>query len=134
LKDSWALIHKKENSMFPYLSAQLSITFTIISSSNRHDDNLKNDDRIKKEEERRNKENDNQRIKNSIDLFYIHLLSFIKTNATNLIYTVEGHKYLAEPRVRYLFETYLKTQKGKEKLIELAHRDLEQLQQELKEA
>jgi hypothetical protein len=106
------------------LALFLPLIFTISISSN-------NADQIKKEEERQKNENKNQQIKDSINLFYIPLLNLLETDNSNLKNTVIGHKYLAEPRVKFLFEEYLLTNKKKEKIIKLAHRDLEFLQEQL---
>lgn len=102
----------------------LSAFFTVNNNSN-------NADQIKKDEQRRKKEQELQHAKDSINLFYIPLLDLLETGDTKLLTTVVGHKYLAEPRVKFLFEEYLQTNKNKEKIIELAHRDLEFLQEEL---
>lgn len=102
----------------------LSAFFTVNNNSN-------NADQIKKEDEFRKKEQELQQVKESINLFYIPLLDFLETDDTKLLNTVVGHKYLAQPRVRLLFETYLQTNKNKEKIIKLAHRDLEFLQEQL---
>lgn len=106
------------------VAISLSAFFTINNNSN-------NADKIKKEEECRKKEQELQYIKDSINLFYIPLLDLLETDNLGLKNTVEGHRYLAEPRVSFLFEEYLQTNKNKEKIIKLAHRDLEQLQKKL---
>lgn len=102
---------------FPIFESQLN---SIDNELNKIKDNLTNED-LK----------ELQHAKDSINLFYIPLLNLLETDNTNLKNTVEGHKYLAEPRVKFLFEIYLQTNKGKEKIIKLAHRDLEELQKEL---
>ncbi|HEY3363172.1 MAG TPA: hypothetical protein VGK06_15480 [Methanosarcina sp.] len=117
--------------LLSFIALGLSVFFTVNSNSNKHYDDLKNENYRKKEEERRNKEIEIHKIRDSIDLFYIPLLNLLETNDAKLITTVNGHKYLAEPRVRYLFEIYLETNKGEEKLLELAHRDVELLQVQL---
>lgn len=102
----------------------LPLIFTICISSN-------NADNIKKNEEHRKKEKEKKKIEDNINFFYIPLLNLLENNDTGLTNTVKGHKYLAQPRVRLLFEEYLQTNQGKEKIIELAHRDLEFLQEKL---
>lgn len=106
------------------LALFLPLFFTIFINSN-------NTDQIKKDEQRQKKEQELQRAKDSINLFYIPLLNLLETDNTKLLNTVLGHKYLAEPRVRLLFETYLQTNKNKEKILKLARRDLEELQEKL---
>lgn len=112
----------------------VSTGFTTISDINKRHNEFKAEQLRKKEDERRNKEIENQYLKNSIDMFYIPLLDLLEKDNVNLINVVNGHKYLAQPRVRLLFETYLQTNQGKEKLLRFAHRDLEQLQEQLKQA
>lgn len=103
---------------FPIFESQLN---SIENESNKIKDNLINED-LK----------ELHHIKDSINLFYIPLFDFLETDNINLLNTVIGHKYLAQPRVKFLFEEYLQTNKNKEKIIKLAHRDLEQLQDQLK--
>lgn len=135
----------KSNNSIPLLALFMSMIafvfstgFTTISDIyKRHNDlrveqfRKEEKERRNKEEEHRNKEEKNQYLRNSIDLFYIPLLNLLEKDNIDLITMVNGHRYLAQPRVRLLFESYLQTNKGKEKLLELTHRDLEFLQKEL---
>jgi len=43
----------------------------------------------------------------------ISLLDLFETENTNLKNTIIGHKYLAQPRIRFLFEEYLQTKKAR---------------------
>lgn len=120
------------------ISVLVSTGFATRSEINKKHDNLKIEQYRKeeekyrnKEEEHKNKEEINQYLRKSIDLFYIPLLNLLEKNNIDLIITVNSHRYLAQPRIRYLFEEYLETNKNKEKIIKLAHRDLEELQNEL---
>ncbi len=135
----------KSNNFIPLLALYISVTammfstgFTVLNNMNKTHEDLRTEQFRKKEEERRdkeeihrNKEEENQYLRNSIDMFYIPLLDLLEKDNIDLITIVNGHKYLAQPRVRYLFERYLQNNKGKEKIIELAHRDIEQLQKQL---
>jgi len=46
----------------------------------------------------------------------IYLLDLLETENTNLKNTIIGHKYLAKPGIRFLFEEYPQTKKSKEKI------------------
>jgi len=111
-----------------FILAFISVMYSSLTIINNHRNRL--DDNLKAEEYRKKVE-EIQQMENSINLFYIPLLDLLETDNPSLKNTVIGHKYLAQPRVRYLFEIYLQINKGKEKIIELAHRDIEQLQKQL---
>lgn len=121
----------KSNDSIPFLALFMSMIAFVFSTGlttvsdiyKRHSD--------LKAEELREKEQELRYIKDSIDLFYIHLLNLLEKDNIDLITIINGHKYLAQPEIRSLFEEYLQTKKGKEELIELAYRDLEELQKQL---
>lgn len=110
----------KSNNFIPLLALYISVTammfstgFTVLNNINKIHEDFRTEQFRKKEEERRdkeevhrNKEEENQYLRNSIDMFYIPLLDLLEKYNTDLITIVNGHKYLAQPRVRYLFEIY----------------------------
>ncbi len=89
-------------------------------------------------------ENEIRHIEDSINLFYIPLQNLLTIydedmeDMTKLktINEINGHKHLAEPRVRFLFENYIQKTKGESdrvsgKLLELVCRDIELLHNQL---
>ena len=79
-------------------------------------------------------------IKESIELFYLPLNDLLTTyNENNVskaktrkINEINGHRYLAQPRVRCIFEEYIQSNGGanreSNKLLELVRRDIKFLQ------
>lgn len=92
------------------------------------------------EDKIRQKQEELKHIEQSIDMFYLplhDLLTSYDENVTSLIKTrriaeINGHKHLAEPEVRSIFEKYIQTQDGSKseskKLLELVSQDIEFLQ------
>lgn len=93
------------------------------------------------EDKIRQKQEELKHIEQSIDLFYLPLYDLLASydeNVTNRMKTrriaeINGHKHLAEPEVRSIFEKYIQTHNGSEreskKLLELVSQDIEFLQE-----
>jgi hypothetical protein len=75
-------------------------------------------------------------IGESIELFYVPLHDLLTSYDENVIsraksrriIQINGHKHLAEPRVRGVFEEYVSDGVNSRKLLELVSRDIELLQ------
>ena len=88
------------------------------------------------EDKIRQKQEELKQISESIELFYLPLHDLLTTydeNVTNRaksrkIIQINGHKHLAEPRVRGVFEEYVSDGANSRKLLELVNRDIELLQ------
>lgn len=92
------------------------------------------------EDKIRQKQEELKHIEQSIDLFYLplhDLLASYDENVTSRMMTrriaeINGHKHLAEPEVRSIFEKYIQTHDGSiresKKLLELVSQDIEFLQ------
>lgn len=88
----------------------------------------------------RQKQEELKHIEKSIDMFYLplhDLLASYDENITSRIKTrriaeINGHKHLAEPEVRSIFEKYIQThdesKSESKKLLELVSQDIEFLQ------
>ncbi len=92
------------------------------------------------EDKIRQKQEELKHIEQSIDMFYLplhDLLASYDESITSRIKTrriaeINGHKHLAEPEVRSIFEKYIQTHDGSKseskKLLELVSQDIEFLQ------
>lgn len=92
------------------------------------------------EDKIRQKQEELKHIEQSIDLFYLPLYDLLASYDENVssqiktrrIAEINGHKHLAEPEVRSIFEKYIQTHDGSiresKKLLELVSQDIEFLQ------
>lgn len=122
------------------LAIEFSFLYLIIMLFENRENNSRND--IIRKEEREIK-----LIGDRIYLFYIPLQNLLTIHDENvidntkqrLIHEIKGHKHLAKPEIRSLLETYFETylqgndeskKVSKEKLSDMASRDLEMLQKQ----
>ncbi|WP_292379277.1 hypothetical protein [Methanosarcina sp. UBA289] len=92
------------------------------------------------EDKIRQKQEELKHIEQSIDLFYLPLHDLLASYDENVISRIKtrriaeinGHKHLAEPEVRSIFEKYIQThdgsKSGSKKLLDLVSQDIEFLQ------
>ena len=130
--------------LLSFISILLSELVSLSSKDDKIADYIFEDNIRQKENKLRQEEKELKHIRDSIDTFYVplqNLLTVYNENVTNevklkIINEINGHKHLAEPRVRCVFEKYLQerdgsnkgSNKGSKKLLELVSRDIEVLQ------
>lgn len=135
--------HSLSDYGFSILALSLSLlTLLITALFVYYNETLKLQDELKYDKIKK-KEAEAKHIEDSISLFYVPLQNLLTVYNESgsaevklkMINEINGYKYLAEPRVRVLFEKYLQTKNEPDgisrKLLELVCRDLEFLQKQI---